>query len=210
MKTSPDYSLYLCTDRGLMSSSTLEECVEQAIAGGCTVIQLREKECSSREFYDMASRVKKVTDSGNVPLIINDRVDIALAVGAAGVHVGQGDLPTGIVRRLMGGSALVGVSVTTRAEALDAVRDGADYLGVGAMFATGTKNDASLVSFDELRRIREAVSIPLVVIGGINATTLPLFQGTGIDGIAVVSAIVAQRNVLAAASDLARQFREMI
>lgn len=209
MKISPDYSLYLCTDRSLMSSDSLEACVEQAVSGGCTVVQLREKDCSSREFYDLACRVKSITDAHGVPLIINDRVDIALAVEASGVHVGQKDLPAGAVRRIMGTDALVGVSVTNREEALEAVCAGADYLGVGAMFTTGTKNDAALVSMEELVRIREAVSVPLVVIGGINAATLPLFHGIGIDGIAVVSAIVARQDIAGAASSLARMFREL-
>lgn len=209
MRTFPDYSLYLCTDRTLMSSPSLEECVEQAVSGGCSVVQLREKDCSSLEFFNLACRVKIVLDAYSVPLIINDRVDIALAVGADGVHIGQSDLPLEPVRRLMGDERIVGVSVGTREEAVDAVRGGADYLGVGAMFATGTKTDASLVTMEELGRIRESVSVPLVVIGGINAATLPLFRGTGIDGIAVVSAIVSQPDVAAAAAELARRFRNL-
>lgn len=197
-----DYSLYLCTDRTLMTSATVEECVEKSIAGGVTVVQLREKECDSRTFYDLALRVKKITQAHGVPLIVNDRVDIALAADADGVHVGQSDLPCRVVRRLVGKDRIVGVSVSTLAEAIRAQSDGADYLGVGAMYATGTKTDAAIVTREELLKIRAAVHIPIVVIGGINARTLPAFKGTGIDGLAVVSAIVAQPDPAAAAKSL--------
>lgn len=196
-----DYSLYLCTDRTLMTSATIEECVEKSIAGGVTVVQLREKECDSRTFYELALRVKKITQAHGVPLIINDRVDIALAADADGVHVGQSDLPCSVVRRLVG-DRIVGVSVSTLDEAIRAQSDGADYLGVGAMYATGTKTDAAIVTREELLKIRAAVHIPIVVIGGINARTLPAFKDTGIDGLAVVSAIVAQPDPAAAAKSL--------
>ena len=126
-----------------------------------------------------------------MPLIINDRVDVALAVDADGVHVGQSDLPAARVREILGPDKILGVSASSLKEALKAVEDGADYLGVGAMFATGTKTDADITTIEELKRIRQAVSVPIVVIGGINKQTLPLFAGTGIDGIAVVSAIIA-------------------
>lgn len=197
-----DYSLYLCTDRTLMTSATIEECVEKSIAGGVTVVQLREKECDSRTFYELALRVKKITQAHGVPLIINDRVDIALAADADGVHVGQSDLPCRTVREIVGKDRIVGVSVSTLAEAIRAQSDGADYLGVGAMYATGTKTDAAIVTREELLNIRAAVHIPIVVIGGINARTLPAFKGTGIDGLAVVSAIVAQPDPAAAAKSL--------
>lgn len=194
-----DYSLYVVTDRDLMSSATIEDCVERAIDGGCTLVQLREKSVSSLEFYRLAERVKTICDSRRVPLIINDRIDIALAVGAAGVHVGQSDLPATAVRKLIGPDKLLGVSATTLDEAMRAEKDGADYLGIGAMFPTGTKTDADIVSMEDLKKIRKAVSIPLVVIGGINEQTVPLFKGTGIDGLAVVSAVIAQPDIAAAA-----------
>lgn len=202
MKPDFDLSLYLVTDRDLMSTTTLEQAVEQAIEGGVTLVQLREKDASSLDFYHTALGVKRLTDAKGIPLIINDRVDIALAVNAAGVHVGQEDLPAKTVRAILGEEKLLGVSVSTVEEALQAERDGADYLGVGAMFATGTKTDAQLVSMEELRKIRSAVSIPIVVIGGINAKTIPLFRGSGIDGVAVVSAIVAAKDIAAAARSL--------
>ncbi len=195
MKNKIDYTLYLCTDRDLMSTDTIEESVEQAVKGGCTVVQLREKNCSSKEFYELAVRVKEITDRYHVPLIINDRVDIALAVDAAGVHIGQSDLPASVVRNIIGKDKILGVSAARREEALKAVEDGADYLGVGAMFATNTKTDARPVTMEELKGIRAAVSIPIVVIGGINMNTLERFKGTGIDGLAVVSAIIAEKTL---------------
>jgi len=209
MKPSVDYTLYLVTDRDLMSTPTLEEAVEQAIRGGVTLVQLREKHASSLEFYQTALRVKKITDSYNVPLIINDRVDVALAVDADGVHVGQSDLPAARVREILGPDKILGVSASSLKEALKAVEDGADYLGVGAMFATGTKTDANITTIEELKRIRQAVSVPIVVIGGINKQTLPLFAGTGIDGIAVVSAIIAAADVEKAARELKELFKQI-
>ncbi len=201
-KRKVDYSLYLCTDRRLMTSSSIEECVEHAIQGGVTIVQLREKDCSSREFYELALRVKRVTKQYQVPLIINDRVDIALAADADGIHVGQKDLPCQEVRRLVGEKKIVGVSAANRTAALQAAADGADYIGVGAVFATGTKQDAVVIAPEELAAIRQAVSIPMVAIGGIQKQTLPLLKGTGIDGVAVISAIVAQPDVEQAAREL--------
>ena len=202
----PDYSLYLVTDRLLMSTKTLGEAVEQAIAGGCTLVQLREKEISSFDFYVLASEMKKITDIYSIPLIINDRVDIAMAVGAAGVHIGQKDIPANIVRRVIGKDMLLGVSATSAAEAVNAAKAGADYLGVGAMFPTVTKPDADFVSMGELGKIRRAVDTPIVVIGGINKENAMLFQPMGIDGLAVVSAVIAQPDIKKSAADLKSLF----
>lgn len=206
MKPKIDYNLYLVTDRDLMSTSTLELAVEEAILGGCGIIQLREKKASSLEFYQTALRVKKITDSYQIPLVINDRVDIALAVDAAGAHVGQSDLPVVVLRRLIGQSKIIGVSVSSLAEALKAEQDGADYLGVGAMLATGTKPDAKIVTIDELRRIRSAVSLQIVAIGGINQQTIPYFANTGIDGIAVISALISAKDIAGTARELKELF----
>lgn len=206
-KSGIDYTLYLCTDRGLMSTETLEEAVEQAIQGGCTVVQLREKDCTSLEFYENAKKIKEITDRYSVPLIINDRVDIALAVDADGVHVGQSDLPVSVVRGIIGPDKIIGVSAGTLAEALQAEADGADYLGVGAMYATSTKEDADVTTIEELKAIRGAVQIPIVVIGGINKNTLENFKGYGIDGLAVVSAVIAAKDIKAAAGELVALFR---
>ena len=203
-----DYTLYLCTDRELMRSSTIEETVEQAIIGGTGVVQLREKDIDAKDFYEMAVRLKQITDHYHVPLIINDRVDIALACNAAGVHIGQRDIPAKQVRKMIGKNKLLGVSASTLEEAVKAVEDGADYLGIGAMYATNTKEDAEIVTIPELKRIREAVDVPIVVIGGINLDTLDNFKGYGIDGLAVVSAIMAAEDVEAAARELVTRFRE--
>ena len=189
MKSKIDYSLYLCTDRSIMSDTSIEECVEKSLKGGVSVVQIREKDCPGKEFLQIAKSVKEITRRYGVPLIINDRVDVAIAVGADGVHVGQDDLPCAIVRSMVGEDMIIGVSASSLTEALKAQQDGADYIGVGAMFATDTKTDAKVVTMEELDRIRREVSIPIVVIGGINKTTLPDFIGKGIDGIAVVSAI---------------------
>lgn len=197
-----DYTLYLVTDRQLMSCDSLTEAVEQAILGGCTMIQLREKELPSLEFYNQAVAVKQVTERYHIPLIINDRIDIAMAVQAAGVHIGQHDLPAATVRKVIGENMLLGVSASSIAEAIQAQQDGADYLGVGAMFPTGTKTDAESVSMEELQKIRTAVSLPIVVIGGINKGNAGRFKPLGIDGLAVVSAIIAQSDIKAAAAEL--------
>ena len=197
-----DYTLYLVTDRQLMSCDSLTEAVEQAILGGCTMIQLREKELSSLEFYNQAVAVKQVTERYHIPLIINDRIDIAMAVQATGVHIGQHDLPAAAVRKVIGENMLLGVSASSIAEAIQAQQDGADYLGVGAMFPTGTKTDAESVSMEELQKIRTAVSLPIVVIGGINKGNAGRFKPMGIDGLAVVSAIIAQSDIKAAAAEL--------
>lgn len=204
-----DYSLYLVTDRRLMSTRTLEQAVERAIEGGSTLVQLREKTASSLEFYHAAAEIKRITDSHHIPLIINDRVDVALAVDAAGVHAGQSDLPAGIIRGILGEGKIVGVSVASVAEAVKAQQDGADYISIGAMFATDTKNDAGLVPMDELKRIRLAVSLPVVVIGGINKDTIPLFADAGIDGIAVVSAMISAENITQATEQLKEAFLRM-
>jgi len=206
VKPKIDYSLYLVTDRELMCATDILECVERSILGGCTAVQLREKTASSRDFYRTALAVRNVTERLGVPLIINDRVDIALAAGAGGVHLGQQDLPCDRARQILGNDVIIGVSAGNLEEALAAAEMGADYLGVGAMFATGTKPGACLVSIDELKKIRAEVRIPVVVIGGINRETIPLFKGTGIDGIAVVSAIVSQNDETKAARELKKLF----
>lgn len=198
-KSRVNYALYLVTDRRLMSSETVEESVELAIEGGASVVQLREKDCTSREFYELALRVKKITAPRNVPLIINDRIDICLAANADGVHLGQKDLPCSETRKILGGDKIIGVSAALPEEARQAQADGADYLGVGAVFATGTKSDTRPITPEIIREIRAAVTIPFVVIGGVNAENIGRLYGLGINGAAVVSAVVAQSDVTAAA-----------
>lgn len=201
-----NYSLTLVTDRLRMSTDTLERAVEQALIGGCTMIQLREKNCSSKEFYQLAHSIKAVTDKYHTPLIINDRIDIALAVNAAGVHIGQSDIPAEAARKLLGADRLLGVSATCVEEAQKAARAGADYLGVGALFPSRTKTDALSVSMDELLKIRQSISLPIVVIGGICKENAAQFRPLGIDGIAVVSAIIAQPDIMQAAAELKELF----
>lgn len=200
-----DYSLYLVTDRMCMSAATLREAVEQAILGGCTMVQLRENHISSRNFYDTAKEIKEITDTYDIPLIINNRIDIALAVDAAGVHIGQSDIPASAARKLIGRDKLLGVSASSLREALQAESDGADYLGVGAMFPTKTKYDAKIVSMEEWQAIRQAVTIPIVVIGGIGKENAAVFLQSGADGIAAASAIMAQPDIRQAAAALKRE-----
>lgn len=204
MKT--DYTLYLVTDRRGMSVQTLAEAVELAILGGCTMVQLREKEASSLDFYRQAQEVGRITRKHQVPLIINDRVDIALAIEAEGVHMGQDDLPIPIVRKMIGDKGLIGVSVSSVKEAKRAIEDGADYLGVGAMFPTQTKKDARMVSIEELEKIRCMTDLPIVVIGGICKENAGMFRAMGIDGLAVISAVIGQQDIRQAAADLKRAF----
>lgn len=208
MKRKVDYTLYLVTDRELMSTGNLETAVEEAIEGGVTMVQLREKSASSKEFYEQAVRIKEITEHYGVPLIINDRIDIALAVGADGVHIGQSDIPAATARMIIGPDMILGVSASSVGEALQAQIDGADYLGVGAMFHTGTKKDAQIVSMEELKQIRQAVQIPIVAIGGINRENAASFRETKIDGLAVVSAIISKPDIKGAAAELKRLFLE--
>ena len=201
-----DFTLYLVTDRNLMTSSSLETAVEQAILGGCTMVQLREKDISSDEFYRLAVSIKSITDKYEIPLIINDRVDIALSANAAGVHIGQHDLPASIVRKIIPQSMILGVSASTLQEAQKAVSDGADYLGVGAVFSTSTKTDADVVSMHTLSQIRKSVHIPIVAIGGINKENAPVFKAINIDGLAVVSAIISQQDIRRSSKALKQAF----
>ena len=197
-----DYSLYVCTDRDLMSSPTIEESVTLTLKGGAGVIQLREKDISGRKFYEEALSLLSITKRYDVPLLINDRVDIALAVDADGVHVGQSDIPAKVVRHMIGDGKILGVSASNLEEAVRAENDGADYIGLGAVIPTGTKDDAEIVKFDEIRKIRDKVRIPIVIIGGLNENTIGRFKGMDLDGIAVVSAVVASKDPEKSARDL--------
>ena len=206
MKPKIDYSIYLVTDRNLMSAETLELAVEQAILGGCTLVQLREKELPTNEFYNLACSIKRITDKYGVPLIINDRIDIALAVDADGVHIGADDMPIAVARKMLGDNKILGVSARTVQEAVIAESYGADYIGVGAMFATATKDNAVLVTRDELIKIRASSTLPIVVIGGINKERISYFDGIDIDGLSVVSAIIAAKNIKDETQTLKRLF----
>ena len=201
-----DWRLYVVTDAGLSRGRSHRAVIEAAIIGGATIVQYREKHASTRQMIEEALELRDLTRRAGVPLTVNDRVDVALAVDADGVHVGQDDMPVALARRLIG-NKLLGVSVHSLSEALQAVRDGADYLGVGPIFATTTKPDAGPpIGLDGLRAIRQHVSIPIVAIGGINQANAADVVRAGVDGIAVVSAVVAADDVTAAA----RQLRALV
>ena len=197
-----DYLLYAVTERSCLKGMSLVQAVESACKGGVTMVQIREKEAGEADFLKEALEIKAVTDRYTVPLIINDNVEVAMKAGAAGVHVGQSDMEAGEVRRRIGRDMLLGVSAHSIEEAQRAVDAGVDYLGVGAVFATSTKLDANAVSVDSLREICENVGVPVVAIGGINAQNAPLLKGSGIAGLAVVSAIFGAGDIGLAVAEL--------
>ncbi|MBE6473592.1 MAG: thiamine phosphate synthase [Coriobacteriaceae bacterium] len=194
--------LYAVTDRAWLHGRSLAECVHQALEGGATFVQLREKDASKEETIALGKELLSLCRAAGVPFVVDDDVDVALAVGADGVHVGQDDVACAQARAALGPDAIVGVSAQTVEQALRAQADGADYLGVGALIPTATKPDAVDVTPEELRAICEAVDIPVVGIGGLNAGTIPQLEGLGADGAAVVSAIFAADDCLAAAREL--------
>ena len=203
---SVDLSLYLVTNSdGFDNKTSFLSCIESALQNGVTLVQLREKEKTSEEYYALAVAVKRVTDCYGAPLILDDRADIALAADAAGVHLGQQDLPAAKARQLLGPDRILGVSAKTVEQAVKAQRDGADYLGTGAMFPTTTKVITQPTSFETLGAICAAVSIPVVAIGGINETNILQLAGSGVHGAAVVSAIMRSSDPGAAA----RRLREL-
>ena len=212
MSVAIDSRLYLVTDRSRLDGRDFLGVVEDAIRGGVTMLQLREKDCSSREFYDLGLALRELTRRYRVPFWINDRLDIALAVGADGLHIGQSDLPAAVAKKLLPPGMLLGVSAKTVEQAIAAEQAGADCLGSGAVYPTTTKVITRTLALDELRRIKAAVKIPVVAIGGITADNLAPLMACGIDGVAVVSAIMASpqpgaaaRTILAAV-DRHRQF----
>jgi len=198
-----NYSMYLVSDRDVLKGRDFIESLEESILGGVTVIQLREKNATSSEFYSLAIKARELTSKYNIPLIINDRLDIALAVNADGVHVGQDDMPANIVRSILGEDKILGVSTATLEEAKKAIEDGADYIGVGALFPTGTKQNTRTVTLEMLKSIKESIDIPVVGIGGINETNIKAVRETGIDGVAIVSAILGKSDIKEAAQKLA-------
>lgn len=209
MKNNIDYTLYLVTDNNVSDFEKFCYKIEKAICNGVTTVQLREKNLETNLFYKKALKVKELTDKYNVPLIINDRIDIMLAIDAAGVHLGQSDMPADIARKIIGQNKILGISASNLTEAKKAYEDGADYLGVGAMFATQTKPDADVTSMKELKKIRENVGIPIVVIGGINCKTISLFSKIKVDGFAVVSAIMSEKDSGKASKDLIKEIQKV-
>ncbi|BHH82054.1 thiamine phosphate synthase [Desulforhopalus sp. 52FAK] len=189
---SPDYSLYLVTDRTLSLGRTNTAIVEQAVAGGVTCVQLREKDCSTREFVQQGLALRELLTPLGIPLIINDRLDVALAVGAQGVHLGQDDMHIVDARCILGADAIIGISVESPTDAKDAAVAGADYLGISPVFSTPTKTDtAPPLGLEGVRLIRQEVDLPLVAIGGINEGNCAAVIDAGADGLAVVSALVS-------------------
>jgi thiamine-phosphate pyrophosphorylase len=183
--------LYAITDRMWIQNRTLEEVVQKTILGGATMIQLREKNLPLKDFIHLSSSIQEITKKYNIPLLINDNVEVALAVDADGIHVGQEDVPAKEIRQIIGNDKILGVSAQTIPQALQAIGDGADYLGVGSIFSTPTKKDAENVSIETLCSICQKSSVPVVAIGGINENNALELVDTNISGIAVVSAIFA-------------------
>lgn len=202
--------LYAVTDRAWVGPMTLLQQAEAALQNGVTCLQLREKHLDDEAFLAEARQMAALCKRYHVPLIINDRVDIALACGADGVHVGQEDMEVSAVRRMAGDKLMVGVSAHTVEEAVRAARGGADYLGLGAVFSTSTKADAGAMSRDTLKAICQAVDLPKVAIGGISAKNILELSGSGVDGVAVVSAIFGAPDPRRAAQDLAELSRRMV
>lgn len=202
--------LYAVTDRAWVGKQSLYEQVESALKGGVTCVQLREKELDYDSFLSEAIQIASLCKRYGVPLFINDNVDIAIACGADGVHVGQDDMAAANVRQKVGSGMMIGVSVHNVDEAKKAVRDGADCLGVGAVFTTSTKADASVLPISEVKAICDAVDIPVVAIGGINKGNILQLSGSGVDGIAVVSAIFSSENIEEECKQLRALSLEMI
>lgn len=202
--------LYGVTDRGNLHGKTLLQQVEESLKGGVTLVQLREKHLSFQEFLEEAKEMKELCHKYGVPLLINDSVEICIESGADGVHVGQKDMEAGAVREKLGKDKIIGVSARTVEQAMAAQNAGADYLGVGAVFSTSTKEDAKPLDHEILKAITKAVDIPVVAIGGISTENVSQLKGTGIDGVAVVSAIYGKENPKEAAENLKRLVSEVV
>lgn len=205
-----DFLLYAVTDRSWLNGKTLYEQVESAIKGGVTFLQLREKQLDYDSFVQEAESIKKLCHENNIPFVINDNIDVALKVGADGVHIGQDDMHLKDARRLLGNDKIIGVSAHSVEEALSAEKNGADYLGVGAVFQTNSKSNVSNMTFENLKAICNAVSIPVVAIGGINSTNVEKLKGSGIDGVAVISAVFAQKDITTATKQLKNQIISIV
>lgn len=202
--------LYAVTDRHWLNGATLISQVEAALKGGATFIQLREKNLDDKAFYQEALEIQKLCKEYKVPFVINDNVELAKKIGADGVHVGQSDMEALDVRKVLGDDKIIGVSAQTVEQAELAEKHGADYLGVGAVFPTGSKNDATEVSFETLQEICEYVHIPVIAIGGITRDNVVELSQSGICGIAVISAIFGQTDIEAATADLKKQTKKML
>lgn len=201
-------AVYAVTDRYWLKDETLAQVVEKAILGGTTFVQLREKNATDEEFLQLALDVQKVCKKYNVPFVINDNVELAAKIGADGVHVGQSDMNALDVRALVGPDKILGVSAQTVEQAVLAEKQGTDYLGVGAVFSTNMKDDADYVPYETLKAICDAVTIPVVAIGGITADNMHELKGSGICGVSVISSIFGKEDITAAASELKAKVAE--
>ena len=210
MKSNSYLELYAVTDRHWLGNQTLLEQVQEALDGGATCIQLREKQLDDKTFLQEAIEIQKLCKQYQVPFIVNDNVEIAKDMHADGIHVGQSDMEALDVRKALGNDVILGVSAQTVEQAKKAEAHGADYLGVGAVFPTGSKDDAEDVSYETLKAICEAVSIPVIAIGGITQDNVKDLAGSGIVGIAVISAIFAQKDITQATKDLKQATEQML
>lgn len=190
-----ELKLYVVTDSDILKERNFYGCIEEALKGGVTMVQLREKSCDGAEFLEKAKKLRSLTRKYGVKFIINDRVDIAMLSDADGVHIGQSDIPAIEVRKLIGENKILGVSARTLEEAKKAKDDGADYIGVGAMFSTNTKLDAKYVTLKTLKEIKEKINLPIVLIGGLTLENIMKFKDIKIDGYAVISAILKEKNI---------------
>lgn len=204
-----DTTLYFITDSTGVSEEKFLKTVEEACKGGATIIQIREKDKTTREYLELAEKTHQITLKYNIPLIIDDRVDVALAVNAEGVHVGQSDMPVDIARKLMGNNKIVGATTKTVAQAVEAYEKGADYLGVGAIYPTTTKVKTIITSVETLCDIVKSVPINVNAIGGLNKDNIDVLQGSGIDGICAVSAIMKSDDPQYATAQLKKAFLEL-
>ncbi len=194
--------LYVVTDRCWLDGKLFTEEVEKTLQGGATLIQLREKNLSYDEFLKEGKEIKKITDKYNIPLIINDNVEIAISIDASGVHIGQSDMDAAEVKKLIGKDKILGVTAKTVEQAIKAEKDGASYIGVGAAFSTSTKLDTRVITFETIKNICKSVTIPVVAIGGIDENNIMNLKGLGIHGVALVSSIFSKEDVLLATKQM--------
>ena len=202
--------LYAVTDSSWLNGRSLAQDVEDVLKAGATFIQLREKNADYDQMLKLAKEIKALTDKYHVPFVIDDNIDVAIAVDADGVHVGQSDTEAKKAREILGENKIVGVSAGNLKEAIEAEKNGADYIGIGAMFPTDTKKDHTDITFEQAKEITEAVNIPVVAIGGINKNNIIQLKGTGVDGVAVISAIFAQDDRYKAAKELLALSKEIV
>lgn len=210
MISSKTLRLYAVTDRTWLGDRSLKECVQAAIDGGATLLQVREKHMDKNKYIEEIRELKVVAQAAGIPVIVDDAVDVALAADADGVHIGQSDGDAAAIRKHIGADKILGVSARTVEQALKAQEDGADYLGVGAVFGSSTKEDARAIDHTVLKAICDAVDIPVVAIGGIDENNIERLAGTGVDGVAVISALFAKEDIQEAAARLRKKSEAMV